>query len=241
MLADALEGCMRYAIAIGVVALCALPFVVRGPASRVFAQGPTCESLVGTPEVDVILGMPEVEIDDTRTREAITAIDMKSRNIAGYARSGWVTNGLTLSNLRSGVRYTTRQVAFRNGSGCATLDRAEIHIGFDRPVKVLLPNRYPEGGCPRQTLLDHEMQHVQINASSLAASESRFRSAVQALAATFPIHADDVEDARAQAEAVAAGAIEAVRQSVLDEITARNAAIDTEASYRSLQSQCDDW
>lgn len=232
---------MRYAIAIGIAALCAVPFVFHGPASRAFVQGPTCESLVGTPEVDVILGMPDVEIDDTRSRESITAIDMKSRNLTGYARSGWVTNGLTLSNLRSGVRYTTRQVAFRNGSGCATVEKAEIHIGFDKPVKVLLPNRYPEGGCPRRVLLEHELQHVHINSSSLAASETRFRDAVKGLSATFPIHADDVEDARAQAEAVAAEAIEVVRQSVLDEITARNAAIDTEASYRSLQSRCDDW
>jgi hypothetical protein len=232
---------MRYVIALGVVALCALPFVARGPVSRALVGGPTCESLVGTPSVEVVLGMPEVEIDDTRTREAITAIDMKSRNLAGYARSGWVTNGLTLSNLRSGVRYTTRQVAFRNGSGCATVDRAEIHIGFDKPVRILLPNRYPEGTCARRALLDHEQQHVQINSSSLAASEPRFRNAVLALGPAFPIHADDVEDARAQAEAVAAEAIEAVRQSVLEEITARNAAIDTEASYRSLQALCSDW
>lgn len=232
---------MRYVIAFGVVALCALPFAVRGPVSRALVGGPTCESLVGTPEVEVLLGMPEVEIDDTRTRESITAIDMKSRNLAGYARSGWITNGLTLSNLRSGVRYTTRQVSFRDGSGCATVDRAEIHIGFDKPVKILLPNRYPEGGCPRRVLLAHEQQHVQINSTSLAASEPRFRTAVRSLGPNFPIHADDVEEARSQAENVAAEAIEAVRQSVLEEITARNAAIDTDASYRSLQALCDDW
>lgn len=232
---------MRYVIALGVVALCALPFVARSPATRAFVGGPTCASLVGTPQVEVVLGMPEVEIDDTRSREAITAIDMKSRNLAGYARSGWVTNGLTLSNLRSGVRYTTRQVSFGNGSGCATVERAEIHIGFDKPVRILLPNRYREGSCARRALLSHEQEHVAINSSSLAASEQRFRNAVQALGANFPIHADDVEDARAQAEAVAAEAVEGVRQSVLDEITARNAAIDTEASYRSLQALCSDW
>jgi hypothetical protein len=40
---------------------------------------------------------------------------------------------------------------------------------------------------------------------------------------------------------VAAEAVERVRQSMLDEIGARNAAIDTEASYRALQALCDDW
>ncbi len=232
---------MRLVFVLATAALCALPLALAGTASRVFVRGPSCEDLAGTPEVDLVLGMPEVEVDDTRPREAIAALDMKSRSLAGYARSGWITNGLTLSNLRSGVRFTTRQVAFPNGSGCAAVSKAEIHVGFDKPVRILLPNRYPEGGCPRATLLSHEQQHVEINRSALSAGEARFRQAVEGLAGVFPIHTDDVEDARAQAEAVAAEAVERVRQSVLEEIGARNAAIDTEASYRALQAQCDDW
>jgi hypothetical protein len=232
---------MRLVFVIATAALCALPFALAGTAKRAFVRGPSCEDLAGAPKVDVVLGMPEVEIDDTRPREAIAALDMKSRNLAGYARSGWVTNGLTLSNLRSGVRFTTRQVSFPNGSGCAAVSKAEIHVGFDKPVKILLPDRYPKTGCPYTVLLSHENQHVDINRSALTSGEPRFRRAVEDLAAVFPIHSDDVEQARVQAEAVAAEAVERVRQSMLDEIGARNAAIDTEASYRALQALCDDW
>ncbi len=119
--------------------------------------------------------------------------------------------------------------------------KAEIHVGFDKPVKILLPDRYPRNGCPYAALLSHETQHVDINRSALASGEPRFRRAVEDLAGIFPIRSDDVEEARVQAEAVAAEAVERVRQSVLDEIGARNAAIDTEASYRALQALCDDW
>lgn len=232
---------MRFFIALGLVAACALPFVLRGPAATVFSRGPTCEDLAGTPRIDLVLGELEVEVDDTRPREAIAALDTQSRNLAGYARSGWVTTGLTLSNLRSGVRFTTGQVSFRDGSGCAAVTKAEIHIGFDRPVRILIPERYGEGSCARRVLLEHEFEHVEINRSALAAGEDRFRRAVEGLVAVYPIHADKADDARRQAEDVAAQAVEAVRTSILDEIAARNAAIDTVASYVALQARCDDW
>lgn len=61
------------------------------------------------------------------------------------------------------------------------------------------------------------------------------------LSAVYPIHADKADDARRQAEEVAAEAVEGVRRSIIEEITARNAAIDTQASYMALQAQCDDW
>lgn len=231
---------MRYLIAMALVSACTLPFVLRGPAATVFSRGPTCEELAGAPELDLHIGTPEVEVE-FRPREAIAALDMKSRNLAGYARSGWVTNGLTLSNLRSGVRFTTNQVSFRNGSGCAAVSKAAIHIGFDRPVRILVPDRYPEGSCARQALLGHEWEHVEINGSALAAGEERFRQAVAGLAAAYPIHADKADEARRQAEDVAAEAVEAARRAILDEIAARNAAIDTEASYTALQARCDDW
>lgn len=232
---------MRYLIVLGVVVGCALPFALRGPAATVFSRGPSCEDLAGAPELELVLGAPEVEVDDTRPRETIAALDMKSRNLSGYARSGWVTNGLTLSNLRSGVRFTTGQVSFRNGSGCAAVSKAEIHIGFDKPVRILIPDRYREGSCARQVLLDHEWQHVEISRSALAAAEDRFKQAVEGLSAVYPIHADKTDDARRQAEEVAAEAVEGVRRSIIEEITARNAAIDTQASYMALQARCDDW
>ena len=82
---------MRYLIVLGVVVGCALPFALRGPAATVFSRGPSCEDLAGAPELELVLGAPEVEVDDTRPRETIAALDMKARNLSGYARSGWVT------------------------------------------------------------------------------------------------------------------------------------------------------
>ncbi|MFC6046767.1 hypothetical protein ACFPYM_02835, partial [Methylobacterium hispanicum] len=199
---------MRYLIALALVSACALPFVLRGPAATVFSRGPSCEELAGAPELDLHLGAPEVEVE-VRPREGIAALDMKSRNLAGYAQSGWVTNGLTLANLRSGVRFTTNQVSFRSGSGCAAVSKADIHIGFDKPVRILVPDRYREGSCELEALLEHEREHYEIARSALAAGEERFKQAVAGLAAVYPVHADRADEARRQAEEVAAEAVEA--------------------------------
>jgi hypothetical protein len=188
---------------------------------------------------------PEVRVDVAHPPEPriVAASEAEIRERAGAAGKGTrgdaVTRGLTVSETATETGYTLAKATLPDGTGCVALKGVEARVA-DRGVTVLIDRSYRPGRCEYRAILDHEREHVRINAEALRRTGRLLEEGLEAVADRWggrwlaPDQAPRVEEAigRAVREATAAAR---------DEAEARHARLDTPESYAEVQDRCGNW
>jgi hypothetical protein len=189
-----------------------------------------------TPEV-------RVEVADPPEPRIVAASEAEIRERAGAAgksaQGDAITRGLTVSETATETGYTLAKATLPDGTGCVALKGIEAEVA-DRGTTVLVDRSYRAGSCEHRAILDHEREHVRVNAEALRQTGRLLEERLEAVADRWggrwlaPDQAPRVEEAigRAVGEATAAAR---------DEAEARHRRLDTPESYAEVQARCENW
>ncbi|MGC2854924.1 hypothetical protein ACM64Y_05575 [Novispirillum sp. DQ9] len=180
--------------------------------------------------------------DFTRGREDLYAIVRRHGTADAAARmSGRRVHGLTHSSLGYQLQGSFDAVGLPDGSWCLWPRSVEADLGYS-DTTVYVARDYPPGTCAFDAVLAHEHEHVGINEQVVADHAGRLRDALLRLARQgFPLAGPDPAVLRARGQAMMDAGFRDALTPLLADRTRRNAAIDTESSYRALNGRCDRW
>jgi hypothetical protein len=189
-----------------------------------------------TPEVRV-----QIDAPPTPRIAAAAQADIRQRTEAmgRGARGEAVTRGLTLNEFRTETGYTLATATLPGKSRCVALKGIQAKAGSG-DLTVLIDSRYRPGSCQYQAILDHEQEHVRINADALSRTgrllDERLRSVGNDWAGRW---VPDSEAGKIE-EAVNGAVADAVRLA-REEADASHERLDTPESYDEVQARCDRW
>lgn len=151
---------------------------------------------------------------------------------------GQLARGLTID--RSETRAEARLTASAQGAErCIALAAIEATV-TGREVIVLVDRQYRTGTCPYRAILDHEREHVRINAEARRETGRELEASLRGLAGRWG--GRWLPEARMQQlQADIDEAVRTVGGSVQERAEARHAKIDTAESYAAVQARCDAW
>lgn len=193
-------------------------------------------------EIALRIAHAPVRHDFTRGREALYAIVQHHGTADAAARmSGRRVHGLTHSSLGYQLQGAFDAVGLADGTWCLWPRAVHADLGYTATT-VYVSRDYPKGTCAFAAVLSHEHDHVAINEQVVEDHAGRLRGVLARLARQgFPMAGPDPEILRAHAQAMMDAAFRDALGPLLAERTRRNAAIDTEAGYRALNAQCEQW
>lgn len=193
-------------------------------------------------EVALRIDHAPVRHDFTRDRDALYAIVRHHGTADAAARmSGRRVHGLTHSSLGYQLQGAFDAVGLPDGAWCLWPRSVHAELGYTETT-VYVSRDYTPDTCAFDAVLTHEHEHVAINEQVVDDHVERLRRVLGALTRHgFPLTGPDPELLRARAQAMLDTGFRAALTPLLADRTRRNAAIDTEPSYRALNKQCADW
>lgn len=160
----------------------------------------------------------------------------------GAATLGGKVLGATDGATRVEARFTIRQQSDGAGHLCTVIDRAEVRIGFDGPVRVDLSPRYRPGSCEHGAVRSHEMDHVALMEAAVRDGAAAGRRGVEAATAGWWREGQiGREAATAEADAVLRGTAARIKADVDRQIRERNLRLDSPSEYRAVLGRCTNW
>lgn len=214
---------------------CALSIVLGLGAEAVLAA---CPKPSKEPIVKIEYQMPDPEYVYTEDQD-----DMQQRieSAAGYTHGPWhLPVGLTSAEF--GARYETQvSVAKAKGGYCVALRELTVTLGYDDHVIYVTP-AYEEGSCEFEAILDHEVEHAEINLESLRRYKPQIREAISRLVTgrrSILVHN------KSQVRSAYIAEIERQLTPVLKQFAAhrarQHATIDNRDSYERVYARCNNW
>lgn len=194
------------------------------------------------PEVALRVAHAPVRQDFTQGRDALFGIVRRYGTADAAARmSGRRVHGLTHSSLGYQLRGAFSAIALPSGAWCLWPRAVEAELGYSETT-VYVSRDYSPGTCAFDAVLAHEYEHVAINERVVDDHVDRLRRVLASAARRgFPMIGPDPEILRARGQAMMDTTFRDALAPLLAERTQRNAAIDTEHSYRVLNQQCTEW
>jgi hypothetical protein len=189
-----------------------------------------------TPEVGVT-------VQDPPEPRIVAASEAEIRRRAGAAGqdapSGAVTRGLTVSETATETGYTLARATLPDGTTCVALKGIEAEVA-DREVTILIDRSYSPGSCEHQAILDHENEHVRVNAEALRETGRLLEQELDAVAERWEGRWAAPDEAQELEQAIGGAVSEAVG-TARGEAQARHRQLDTPESYAEVQAHCRDW
>lgn len=176
------------------------------------------------------------------TAEAARTIVREGSGSEGAPTVGGRVLGATDGSTRVETRFTIRQQSDGGGHVCTVVDRAEIRIGFDGPVRVDVSPRYRPGSCEHEATKAHEMQHVALMEGAVRDGASAGRRIVEAAAGGWWREGQVGRDAAtSEVESLLRGVAARIKADVDRQIRERNLRLDSPSEYRSVLAHCTNW
>ena len=153
-------------------------------------------------------------------------------------RLGWVTRGLTKTNLERRLNIRIRYQNQTNRRICAALTDATLEIGYDQ-FRVYIARQHKPGACEYRTTLDHENTHVRIYQTTLRKYTPRLeRKLRQSTDQLRPIEASSAEQAQRHFISKIERDLRLILNEMSREMDKANGRIDTVKNYKREQALC---
>jgi hypothetical protein len=160
----------------------------------------------------------------------------------GASTLGGRVLGAADGSTRVETRFTIRQQSDGAGHVCTVIDRAEVRVGFEGPVRVDVSPRYRPGSCEHEATKAHEMQHVGLMEAAVRDGASAGRRSLETAAAGWWREGQvGREAATAEVEALLRGVAGRIKADVDRQIRERNLRLDSPSEYRSVLARCTNW
>jgi hypothetical protein len=158
------------------------------------------------------------------------------RHAAGPGR---VTTGLTTTRIEARAGYGVARAGWPGGAACVALETIKGELA-NRDVEILVDGKYGEASCERAAVLDHEREHVRINAVALREGEPMLRRLLSS--AARPWAGRWVPERQQQAIDAAIGrAVETAVARIRAAAAVQHAKLDSPESYARTQRRCENW
>ncbi len=151
---------------------------------------------------------------------------------------GAATRGLTVDELGAQARFTLASVT-RDGQRCTALKAIEATVR-NHDVEVLVDSDYGPGSCQYRAIMEHERQHVRINAEALTRLGELLEAKLGEVAARWDgrwVPAGREDELQAEVD----GALEDATRQARAAAEERHRVLDTPESYAQVQASCDSW
>ncbi len=183
-----------------------------------------------------------VVYDFNRGRDDLYSIVRRHGSADASARmSGRRVHGLTHSSLGYHLQASFDLQGLPDGTWCLWPRATTADLGYT-DTTVYVARDYAAGTCAFEAVLAHEEEHVAINTSVVDDHAPRLRTTLAALTRQgFPLAGRDPESLRAQAQGMLDSGFRDALTPLLNERSRRNAAIDSEHGYRTLNARCTRW
>ncbi|SCA54936.1 exported hypothetical protein [Candidatus Terasakiella magnetica] len=153
----------------------------------------------------------------------------------------WTPTGLTVADENYHLKTGTKIYQLGRGRYCAILQSANLFIGFKK-IDVYISNKYRQGSCEHNSILNHENVHVQIFRDTLYKHTSGIERAIRRKAPRIgPVYLRSADAAANKLQKLLDAQIRPLFKRMSADISRKNARIDTKANYRREQAMCQDW
>lgn len=172
-------------------------------------------------------------------RASAAEIRRRAGTAGKSAPGGAVVRGLTVSAAATTAGYALVTSTSTSGGQCVALKSVTANV-VSRDLAVLVDSRYLPGSCEHRAILDHEQEHVRIDAQALRRTAQMVERGLGEVAAVWA--------GRWVPESVATGISEAVNGTVENAVRAarqeadvNNFRLDQPESYARVQARCERW
>lgn len=153
----------------------------------------------------------------------------------------WIPTGLTLADNSYHLKTATKIYDLGRGRYCAVLTQANLFIGF-KDIDVYVSNKYPQGSCEYNSILNHENTHVSIFRDTLYNHSSGIERALRQNAPKIgAVYLRSANGAANKIQQLLDAKIRPLFTRLDQDLSKRNARIDTKENYRREQSLCANW
>jgi hypothetical protein len=150
-------------------------------------------------------------------------------------------NGLTVANMKSSVGAQLSVLRRPNGTTCVWPSSVTVEVGYPT-MFVYVVREYPRGTCEHAVTMEHEVEHVRINSSSLAQHMPRIRRSMERrITLNYPAMVPIGVSPSDHVVRDLSGHLEQYVQAMSAERDGRHSHLDSPESYSYWQSLCKNW
>lgn len=214
---------------------------IKIPASAlgIIGQLYSCPNLP-PPKINVKLSQSRLVTDNTRNRDQLATLNSSSLSPI-YGGEFPIVNGLTSSNINV-TADTSFTMASNNAlkKGCIIVQNVDVKLTYS-PTVYIYKNFRP-GSCMYREVMEHEMQHVQVDKNALSAFKNYIKKAtkyaVNATLAPDPLPIDKIEDAKINMAKSISVAVQFATKKMQEQLKTRQRQIDTREEYQRMSRVC---
>lgn len=198
-----------------------------------------CPGDKGTTDLSVNRINGRVIYKTGNTRSDLKRIQQRHGRAA--TASGWFPLGLTLSELRTEIRISTRAYPTARGRYCMVPDRVNINFGYSK-FTIYIDRRYRRGSCEYRAISEHEERHVAIYRQQLDRLISWVRGRIaREISRMTPVIAASPKYGAEEIKRRLSLRLTPLIKRLQRATEAGNREIDSRASYVRVQSTCRNW
>ncbi len=200
------------------------------------AEAKSCRLNIPAAQVSVDLYKAQTK---TNNRNSSGQLATKyGRHGNNLKKAGWVTRGLTKTDLESRIEVGIQYQKMGNNVYCVGLKSVEATIGY-KLFRVYVARDLRPGSCEYRTTLDHEQAHVAIYMDQLLQFKPRFENRLQRVAANLkPVQSRSAESGHAYFLRKINSEFRQVFRQLNRETDRRQRRLDTPENYRREQALC---
>lgn len=170
-----------------------------------------------------------------------TRISRMRGSIGRRLGPNWLPTGLTLTQNHYNLKTESQIYDLGRGRYCAVLKRARLFLGF-KDIDVYISNKYPQGSCEYDSILNHENTHVSIFRDTLYKHGSTIERAIRQKSQKIgPVYLRSANGAANKVQKLLDAKIRPLFRRMERDLDVRNARIDTKSNYRREQAMCANW
>lgn len=153
----------------------------------------------------------------------------------------WIPTGLTIADENYHLKTNINIMQLGRDRYCAVLQSASLFIGY-RNIDVYISNKYRTGTCENESITNHENIHVRIFRETLYNHSNEIERALRSKAPRIgPVYLRSPDAAANKIKNLLNAQIQPLFKRMSQDISRKNARIDTKANYRREQAMCSNW
>ena len=181
-----------------------------------------------------------IEYNNRNSRADLQRMQRRTVRTGAFGNQ-WTPVGLTLTELKYGMRVKIEAIQLGDQQFCARLTGVNAHLGYDK-IQVFVARKFQPGSCHYNSVTEHELTHVRVFQNTLNSYFPRLQRRLERAAqAVQPIRANSPQAAAARLQRHLSATIDPLFKDMNRTLDRENAKLDTPARYRAEQARCSNW
>ncbi len=187
--------------------------------------------------VEVVINSGVVRYNTNRDRQYLT----KLFNSVNTARKGWNPAGLTVADFGFSFGLSVKTWQLPSKLFCTELNSVEANFGYNT-IDVYIDRKYKFGSCQYNSILDHEMLHLNVFQETLKTFAPSIRTKLrETIDRIEPVVTSKSQVGLDILQSRIENTLKPLIKKINKVLIKRNAELDTLEKYRKEQKNCSSW